>query len=90
MDLPGIPDRLRRVRRAFGYRTAKEFADFLGIGYKRYVNWENGHPIPINMGDLICAKCPGIDKLWLYDANPINLPLGLRRQLGERLPIQED
>lgn len=36
-----FPKNLRRYRKAAGFRSAKDFADVLGIGYTTYIGYEN-------------------------------------------------
>jgi hypothetical protein len=89
MDLRGTPVRLRRLRAAMNelsggrFPTAKAFARFLGIKYRRYNNWENDHPLPIKQAERICRKCPGVNALWLYEGDPSRLSWELATALGE-------
>jgi len=82
MDQRGIPRRLKALRMAKGYDTGTAFAKFLGIKYKRYNNWENGHPLPAYMAERICRKCPEVTIAWLYDGDPAQAPLSLSKRAG--------
>lgn len=37
-----IKSELLSIRLSMGYKTQKEFAEFLKVNSKRYYNWENG------------------------------------------------
>jgi hypothetical protein len=82
MDRRGIPKRLKALRLSMGYATATDFAKFLRLKYKRYNNWECGHPLPVYMAEHICRKCPGVTLAWLYDGDPGEAPLGLIQRTG--------
>ena len=82
MDRRGIPMRLKALRVSMGYATAKGFADFLRIGYRRYNNWECGKSLPVYMAEHICRKCPGVTLAWLYDGDPGKAPLVLSKRTG--------
>lgn len=73
-DLP-VAKRLRQLRTAQGFpgrggQTA--FANHVGLGVKRYSNFENGYPIPRQAMDMILEKVPGVYE-WLKSGNEEHL-----------------
>jgi transcriptional regulator with XRE-family HTH domain len=76
-----IPVRLRILRKAEGYDTARAFADFLGISPARYGNIEAGHPLSIEVAQLIVSKVSGMSLDWLYNNVDLALPHSLRQRL---------
>lgn len=67
---------LRNTRDSTGMNQ-KDFAEFLGIGYRTYQNYETGHPIPDAKKELIAYKLRDIEKLntQKLDSNIFNSEL---------------
>ena len=82
-EVPGQIDRLKRLRKAFGYQTSTAFAAYLDIGYVRWNAFENGAPLSREVAFLLVRKCPGVSLDWLYFGKIEALPLELARRLGE-------
>ncbi len=76
-----LPKRLKALRKAEGYLTSKAFADYLGLKYPRYNNFETGEPLSIEAATIIVEKVPGVTLDWLY----LNREEGLTISLRERL-----
>lgn len=73
--------RVRRLREHLGYRTAKAFADDLGISEKRWNNVENGYPISRDVADRIRKLVPGITLDYLWNGTKSGLPFALIQAL---------
>lgn len=61
----GVAKRLRQLRALKGLSGPK-FAEWLGVEYAQYNNWERGFPLPAPMALLLCSKFPGLTLDWLY------------------------
>lgn len=56
----GYQLRLKELRKAAGFATQKEFADYLGIKERKYASWERGEVgIPLEDAFVLCEalKC---------------------------------
>jgi len=78
-----IPKRLRELRKAEGYDTAKEFAVMLGETPSRYGNIEAGSGLSIAIAQLIVEKVPGCSLDWLYNGKEDGLSVSLRNRLAD-------
>jgi len=81
-EIPGQSDRLRRLRDAYGYKTASSFAVFVQIPVTTYNEFENGAPLSRQAAFKIVQRLPGVTLDWLYFAKPEGLPLDVARRLG--------
>jgi hypothetical protein len=79
-NLP-VPTRLRALRRAEGYDTAKQFAEVLGVSANRYGNIEAGSGLSIEIAQRIVASVPGCSLDWLYNGIENGLSVSLRQRL---------
>ena len=77
-----IGNRLRRLRVARGYGTAKAFAGYLNLRESRWNNLENGHPLRRDVALLLVQKVPGLSLDWLYLGRSGGLSVQLARDLG--------
>ena len=75
--------RLRRLRKALGYKSGAEFARFLGISKARWWNFENGYPLPREMVFLLCKKIDGLTSDWIYFGREQFLTVDLRDKLRQ-------
>lgn len=58
--------RLEAIRvRLHKIDSQRAFAEFLGVGYAQYNNWERGWPIPSTYLKVIVDKTPEITGDWL-------------------------
>jgi transcriptional regulator with XRE-family HTH domain len=80
----GLSKRLKALRKAEGYDTAKEFATVLGISTARYGNFETGKNLSIEAAKLIVQKVPGVTLDWLYLDREAGLTVSLRQRLHSR------
>jgi hypothetical protein len=78
-----IPRRLRNLRKAEGYETAKGFAEMLGFPSNRYGNIEAGSGLSIEIALRIVEKVPGCSLDWLYNGVENGLSVSLRNRLSE-------
>lgn len=63
--------RLKELRKAAGFATQKEFADYLGIKERKYASWERGEVgIPLEDAFTLCEalKCTPNDLCGFPDA----------------------
>jgi hypothetical protein len=82
-DIPGQRDRLRRLRKAHGFKTSNAFADFLDLGHTTYNAFENGSALSRDAIFRIVQKFPGITSDWLYWGKiDSSLSIALARRLG--------
>lgn len=80
--LPGQGDRLRRLRKAFGFDTGNAFAAHIGIGYPRWNAFENDFPLSREVAFTLVKRF-GVSLDWLYLGKIEALPTELLRKLGE-------
>lgn len=83
--LSGQGDRLRRLRKAFGFETSAAFAAFIDVGYQRWNAFENDFPLSREIAFLLAKKF-GVSLDWLYFGKIEALPTELLRRLGELDP----
>jgi hypothetical protein len=81
-----VGDRLNRLWRAEGYESASAFARALGIGTSRYLNYEGGLPLRIDVAQKIVQLVPGSSLDWLYNGVESGLTLDLRQRLASVTP----
>lgn len=84
-EIPGQSDRLKRLRKAFGFETSTAFAAHLEIGLQRWNAFENGAPLSREVVFLLVRRF-GVSSDWLYFGKIDALPLELARRLGELVP----
>lgn len=84
MDQPEqIGARLRRLREALGFSTAKEFAQFLDIDHTAWNHFERGRRAPLPADAVkVCAKT-GVSLDWIYRGMEHTLPLHIVQKLHE-------
>ena len=80
--LAGQGDRLRRLRKAFGFETSNAFAAYLGVGYPRWNAFENDFPLSREIAFTLVKRF-GVSLDWLYLGKIDALPTELLRKLGE-------
>jgi hypothetical protein len=78
--------RLRQLRAAERYETASAFARKMDISVSRYLNFEIGSPLSIEVALKIVRTVPGCTLDWLY----IGERRGLSFDLRERLSMVEE
>lgn len=78
--------RMRRLRTALGYKSATEFARFLGISKAHWSNFENGYPLPRQMMYLLCEKIDWLTSDWLYFGRTGGIPEDKVKLLAEPIP----
>jgi transcriptional regulator with XRE-family HTH domain len=76
------PQLLRAIRRARGFETAKEFADFLEVTPNRYGNIESGkYELSKDIALRIVDKVPGMTLDWLFRKSRDGLNAALYQRL---------
>ena len=69
-----VGQRLRAVRTAAGYRTAREFAEKLNIEENTLTSWERGERL-IEPEDLVAVReLTGVTADYIYYDDPSGLP----------------
>lgn len=81
-EVPGQSQRLKDLRRAFGFETSTAVAKFLNISVQRWNAFENGAPLSREVAFLLVRKFSGLSLDWLYFGKTEALPLELARRLG--------
>lgn len=83
----GLPERLHRLGKAMGYRSAAAFAKALHVHPNRLNNvMRLAQPLSRKLEEIICAECPGVTRDWLRDGNPRGLDPRMAVRLGEKAP----
>lgn len=77
-----VAQRLRTLRVLKGLSGPK-FAEWIGVEYPRWNNWERGFPLPAPIALLLCRRFPGLTLDWLYRGRLEGLTLDLADRLGE-------
>ena len=76
-----VGQRLRAVRIAAGYESAREFARRIGVGENAYTNWERGDRLiePEDLGKV--RDLTGVTSDYIYYDDPSALPADLASAL---------
>jgi hypothetical protein len=77
-----VAKRLRLLRAASGFKTATAFANKLEISVPRYLNFEGGKPLSIEVALKIVHTVPGCSLDWLYIGERRGLSLDLDQRLS--------
>jgi plasmid maintenance system antidote protein VapI len=75
--------RIRSVRFAERFPTAKAFAEAIGVQPPRLANIENGHPLSIDVAQRIVHRFPWYSLDWLYNGREDTLSAVTRQALRE-------
>jgi len=77
-----VGERLRAVRIAAAYRTARDFASEANVTENRLTSWERGTRLipPYELG--IVRRLTGATADFVYYGDVAGLPESLRRKLG--------
>jgi transcriptional regulator with XRE-family HTH domain len=65
-DVGAYKTRLRLLREIVSGENQSDFAQRLGIPFKRWSNYERGYPVPRETAFLLMRKFPGISVEWLW------------------------
>jgi len=76
-----VGQRLRAVRTAAGYRTAREFAEKLDIEENTLTSWERGERLIEPEGLAGVRELTGVTADYIYYDDPSGLPPELVRNL---------
>lgn len=63
--------------------NGREFAEWVGVSYRRLNNVENGKPLGRDLARKLVRKIVGLDRDWLYDGTTNGLHLDLAQRLAE-------
>jgi len=86
LDNHEIARRLRMLRHMISgseQGSQLRFANRVGIEYRRWNNFERGHPLPRDMAVHLIRAIPGITLDWLYLGRDDSLTVKLQRELRE-------
>lgn len=75
--------RMKKLRRAAGFKNAYNFAKFIDVSAPRWSNVENGYPISRDVANKIKKKLPGVDLDYIYDGEKSGLSLLWLQRLDE-------
>lgn len=75
-DESGSGRRLRMIRLWAGFQNQNEFADYLGINYTTYNNYEQGYAIPAPAVQRIKRKLPWVTSDYVLDGDVSNAEIG--------------
>jgi hypothetical protein len=86
----GRAERLSLLRAAVSRQQGRaeamsqvEFARWLGVGYSRWNNVENGFPVSRSLFRELKRKIPGITTAWIDDGDWLSLPGHVSKLLRE-------
>lgn len=65
-DVEGYRQRLKLLREIVSGENQTEFAERLGVPFKRWSNYERGYPVPRETAFALMHKFPGISIEWLW------------------------
>ena len=65
-DTAAYQRRLKLLREIVSGENQQEFAERLGIPFKRWNNYERGYPVPRETAFLLMQRFPGISIEWLW------------------------
>ncbi len=75
-----LASRLRLLRASTG-RSGPAFAEWIGIDYPRWNNYERGYPLPTPIALILCQRVPGLTLDWIYRGRFEGMTLDLVRRL---------
>lgn len=75
-----LASRLRLLRAEKGF-SGPRFAEWIGVEYPRWNNYERGYPLPAPIALILCQKFPGLTLDWLYRGRLEGMTLDLVRRL---------
>lgn len=61
----------------------RQFAAWLGVGYQRWNNVENGRPLSRSLEAVLCRKIVGLRPEWLREGDSTRMNLELAQRLSE-------
>jgi len=89
MDGPEqIGARLKRLRIAYGFAVAKQFANFVGISEAAWNHFETGRRPPTVPDAIKVAAKTGASLDWIYRGMEHTLPLHVAQKL-EQVPVEQ-
>lgn len=82
----GINARMQKLRELSNL-TQKDFAERVGVSAATWNTYERFQTPPWYVALRLIELIPGLDWNWIYGGDPRNLPVDLRRQLGEKISL---
>lgn len=71
------------LRIALGYATQAGWASWLGMGEKRWANFERGFPVSTSACAILIQKVPGITRDWILDGVESGMPLHIIKAIRD-------
>jgi transcriptional regulator with XRE-family HTH domain len=65
-DIAAYQYRLKLLRQIISGENQQDFAERLGVPFKRWNNYERGYPVPRETAFALMSKFPGISIEWLW------------------------
>lgn len=65
-DVKAYQSRLRLLREIVSGGNQQEFAEKIGIPFKRWNNYERGYPVPRETAFILMEAFPGISVEWIW------------------------
>jgi transcriptional regulator with XRE-family HTH domain len=90
-DIEAYRRRLKIMREIVSGDNQSEFANRLGIDFKRWSNYERGYPVPREVAFLLHKKFPGISIEWIWFGSKTSLSADYRRRIetAEKMDAEE-
>lgn len=84
-DVAAYQRRLKLLREVVSGENQQDFAERLGIPFKRWNNYERGYPVPRETAFILMSRFPGISIEWLW----FGMTGNLSQSYAERIKAAE-
>jgi transcriptional regulator with XRE-family HTH domain len=74
-------ERLKMLREIVSGENQQDFADRIGIPFKRWNNYERGYPIPRETAFILMEKFKGVSLEWIWFGMEGNLSTDFRQRI---------
>jgi transcriptional regulator with XRE-family HTH domain len=74
-------ERLKMLREIVSGENQQDFADRIGIPFKRWNNYERGYPIPRETAFILMEKFKGVSVEWIWFGMEGNLSTDFRQRI---------
>lgn len=89
-NIDAYKQRLRLLREIIAGANQTEFAERLGIEFKRWSNYERGYPVPRETAFLLMEKFPGISVEWIWFGMTGNLSTYYRDKIDLAMKLDNE
>lgn len=80
-DTAAYRQRLQLLREIVSGENQQEFAERLGIPFKRWNNYERGYPVPRETAFILMDKIKGLSVEWIWFGMTGNLSADFERKI---------